>query len=390
MNRSTLLLIVLFWLAGLAAAGQFAKITVPFIEVVAAYPHAGNLSAWLLSSVSLVGAILGLTSGSLVARFGAERTLLVGLLLGGALSLAQSIGLSFGWMLATRIVEGVSHLLIVVAAPTLISRVAVGWLQGPALALWSTFFGVTFALVGWLGLPFVERYGVHAMFLAHAVSMFALTAVFFVIFRRGDGDRPQSADAAAGAAPPILAQHLRAYRSAAIVAAGAGWPFYTCTFVALLAILPSLLPQELRQPITTLMPLMAVVVSLTIAPFLLRALGGAGVAILGFALGCLAVITGAFGTPLPVLALLIFVTFGLIQSGTFAAVPELNATDQDRALAYGVVAQTGNFGNLVGTPLLLSVKDAFGVGMMLALVAALYAVATTIHVALQRRRRLGT
>lgn len=385
MPRSTFVLIALYWLAGLAAGGQFAKITVPFMEVVALYPDAGNASAWLLSSVSVVGAVFGLTSGSLVARFGAERTLLAGLLLGGSLSLVQAIGLSFGWMLATRIVEGVSHLLIVVAAPTLISRVAVGWLQGPALALWSTFFGVTFAFVGWLGLPFVERNGVHAMFLAHGIAMIALTVVFIGIFHRRGVAPTAPLGRSAGTVGAVLQLHLRAYRSIAITAAGLGWPFYTCTFVSLLAILPGLLPEDLRQSITALMPLLAVVISLSIAPLLLRGLQGTGVAILGFGLACAALVTGLFGTPLPVLALMVFAAFGLIQSGTFAAVPELNPGDQDRALAYGVVAQTGNAGNVIGTPVLLWVRDLSGPGAMLALVAILYATAALLHAILRLR-----
>ncbi|MEO1679716.1 MAG: hypothetical protein AAFU80_16365 [Pseudomonadota bacterium] len=83
-------------ITGLAAAGQLAKIAVPFPEGTALCSDAGDLTGWLLPTVGLVGALPGLSSGGLVGRFGAEWPLFVEHLLGRVLSLAQSTGLGFG------------------------------------------------------------------------------------------------------------------------------------------------------------------------------------------------------------------------------------------------------------------------------------------------------
>jgi predicted MFS family arabinose efflux permease len=76
------------------------------------------------------------------------------------------------WLfLATRLVEGVSHLAIVVAAPTLIARLSADRDRGVTLTLWGTFFGVAFALLAWAGIPLVDRAGVPALFATHAAIM---------------------------------------------------------------------------------------------------------------------------------------------------------------------------------------------------------------------------
>ena len=47
-------------------------------------------------------------------------------------------------MLLARVIEGASHLAIVVAAPSLITQLSQPRYVGAAMTLWSTFFGVSF------------------------------------------------------------------------------------------------------------------------------------------------------------------------------------------------------------------------------------------------------
>ena len=139
-----IILVFLLWLAGLGAAAQFAKIAVPFADFRTLYPNVGPGFAWLLSMISVVGIFLGLTAGVLAAKFGYVKLLISGLVLGAVMSFWQALLPSFPAMLVSRLIEGFSHLSIVVVAPTLIAQISSDRFRGMAMTLWSTFFGVSF------------------------------------------------------------------------------------------------------------------------------------------------------------------------------------------------------------------------------------------------------
>jgi predicted MFS family arabinose efflux permease len=147
------LAVLVLWSAGLGAAAQFAKIAVPFSAIRGLYPEAGGEVGWLLSIVSFLGVVLGMAAGVIVLRFGCYRLLIIALALGAAVSFWQATLPGFWPMLASRLIEGGSHLIIVVAAPTLMAQVSAKHRRGQAMTLWSTFFGVSFAIVAWAGQP---------------------------------------------------------------------------------------------------------------------------------------------------------------------------------------------------------------------------------------------
>ena len=62
--------VILIWFAGLGAATQFAKIAVPFAEISLLYLEQSAVIGWLLSIISLMGAVFGATSGAITARVG--------------------------------------------------------------------------------------------------------------------------------------------------------------------------------------------------------------------------------------------------------------------------------------------------------------------------------
>ncbi len=382
-NFSTLTLIVLLWIAGLCAAGQFAKIAVPFAEFRALYPDAGDSIGWLLSLISLVGAVLGLVAGALVNFFGARRVLLVGLLLGAALSFWQASLPEFTLFAASRVLEGVSHLAIVIAAPTLIAQASSDRYRGVAMAFWGTFFGVAFALVAWIGLPQVDVFGIRPLFVTHGVLMLLITAILIPFLRREDAARTATTPPQA---PTIFLGLAKTFRSARIATPAVGWLFYTLTFVALLAILPGLLPVDERETIAGILPLLGIAVSLTLLPFLMRYVTASTAVMIGFGCAFLALfLTNSL--PLLVVCLVLYSVLGLVQGGGFATVPELNRSTESRALSFGLLAQTGNIGNLCGTPLLLIVLDRMGEGGLILFVAGLYCCALVLLALLWRRYR---
>ncbi len=115
-------LIIAFWGAGLLAGGQFAKVSVTLPEFRALYSGNTEQVAWLLTLVSVVGALLGGVAASLANRFGLRHVLIASMVAAGGLSLWQSTYPPFAFMALSRVVEGVTHLGIVVTAPALMVR----------------------------------------------------------------------------------------------------------------------------------------------------------------------------------------------------------------------------------------------------------------------------
>jgi len=367
----SLILVLLLWAAGLCAAGQFAKIAVPFTEFRALYPDAGSSIGWLLSLISFVGAVAGLTAGAVVGSLGLRRMLFGGLILGAMLSFWQASLPGFGLFAASRVLEGAAHLAIVIAAPTLIANVSADRFRGIAMALWSTFFGVAFALVAWIGLPQVKAFGVPPLFVVHGVLTLLVTALLALLLKSGDAPK---ADSNALKPGTVLSGLATALRSPSIAAPGVGWLFYTLTFVALLAVLPERLPPEQRDTVLGLLPLLGIAVSLTFVPGLMKVIGAGTLLWIGFGLALSAVLfAGAF--PLTLICIALFAALGLVQGSGYASVPELNSGVRERALSFGLIAQTGNIGNLTGTPILLFVLDRTGEVALFHFLAVLYGLA---------------
>ena len=391
-GRRALPLVLLLWVAGLGAAAQFAKVAVVLPEFAALYPGAGAAVGWLVSLISAVGLVFGLVAGSLAGGAGLKRLLVASLALGAAMSLLQSLAPPFPLMLALRTVEGASHLGVVVTAPTLIAAYAPDRWRGAAMTLWGTFFGVAFAATAWAGVPLVRAQGVGALLLAHGVYMAACAAILLLAL---PGDEP---DGAPLAWRGLLARHARAYASPTVSAPAWGWLFYTFTFVALATVLPTLVAPDARVLVAGAMPVASIAVSMTLGVVLLRYTSAVGVVMIGFAASLAlaawllagagdTVVGAAVEAAVPVaLPIVLFGALGLVQGASFAAVPQLNATPADRALANGAMAQTGNAGNLLGTPVLLATLGAGGTGAMFAVVIAAYAIGLAIHLVAARAR----
>ena len=367
-NSNKIALILILWGAGLLAGGQFAKVSIFLPEFQTIYPRQADQIAWLLTLVSVVGAVLGGAAASLANRFGLRHVLIVSLISAGGLSLWQATYPSFALMTLSRVVEGITHLGIVVAAPALMAEVSSDRWRGATMALWGTFFGVSFAIFGWFGIPFVEAFGVSGLLQLHSVCLFVIAGLaglllrghsVFVVSEIASNHQGKSA--------------LMAFQDARVVWSGIGWLFYTLTFLALLTILPAQLSEELKPQITTAMSLVGIVTGMLVLPVALLYLKATTTVLAGFFAASLVTAVGAWFNPL-ILAISLFAILGIIQSGTFAAVAELNHATDARTLGYGAMAQSGNLGNLVGTPMLLFVLENFDLSSLLITTSVIYGV----------------
>lgn len=383
MTKSPFLLIFLLWGAGLGAAAQYAKVSVIFDQLPSVYPDAGAALGFAVSLVGLVGIVFGVVAGLLVARIRYRRALLWALWLGAGISAIQAFLPPLGWFLALRGVEGLSHLLMVVAAPTLIAQLSPPQHRGFALTLWGTFFGVAFAILAWGGLPLVAAYGVPALFLAHALYM----AVFAVILTMALPSVPSAQPVQKLTLGSILRDHLTIYKSPRISAAAFGWLFYTFCFVSVLTVLPPFLDPAQRVFVTGAMPLASIASSMVMGVWALRQMSAVAVVIWGFAASAACMVWLGLDPANAPACIALAASLGLVQGASFAAVPQLNDKAEDQAQANGAMAQMGNLGNTIGTPIMVAGLAVFGYNALPFFVGTALLMGVLIHIILRRMRR---
>lgn len=333
---------ILLWGAGLLAAAQFAKVSLLLPELSALYGREIAGVSVLVSVLSLTGILFGLMAGAWVARLGPSRVVLAALVMGGVLSAAQAMAQVFPLVLGLRVLEGVSHLALVVAAPTLMIQVSSPRDRPVVMGLWATFFGVSFAGAAVL-MPLAEN--VRLVWAFHGMLMLMLAAVM----------RPGLPLAVVGvemAPPGFMQAHRQLYSTPRLVIPALGFVWHTLMFIALLALAPRSLPGWVGP----LLALVALAGTFS-AGFLARRVAPDRIAVFGFAATILLAVP-AFSWLLsdaPTLqaaaALVAFFFIGLVPGASFAAIPHFNEGPEATARAQGGVAQLGNVGTALGTPI---------------------------------------
>ena len=329
-------LIVLLFVAGLFAAAQFAKIALTLDPLEVVYP--GVPIPLAVSALSVAGILFGVTAGMIVARFGARRVLLTAITLAAVLSVLQSMLPGFAVFMGLRVLEGFSHLAIVVAAPTLMAAAASPRDKPVAMGLWGTFFGVGFAgaavVISLLETP-------RAVYLAHAGGLVVLGAALWPLLPRGVARAtPESG---------FLARHLAIYRSPRLVAPAVGFLWHTIMFLGLLTFLPKFLGTWTAPllPLVALVGTMgAGVLARWITPRIILLVAFA-VSVAGFVVVMLVPDEAQVFVIIP-----LFLILGLVPGASFANVPALNPEPADQARANGAIAQLGNIGTATSTPLM--------------------------------------
>jgi MFS transporter, DHA1 family, inner membrane transport protein len=375
-------LVILLWCAGLGAAAQFGKISILYDSLRVGYGGHGEVALGLVVSiVGMVGLIFGTTAGLLVARIGPRRAIVAALAAGAAMSALQSLMPAYPLMLASRIVEGASHLAIVVVGPTMIATLAPEDRRPLAMTLWSSFFGVTYTVLALIGSEVTPT----GLFLGHAAYMAALAALLALTL-------PPDPRGQALPMGNLLAQHAAIYASPRLAAPAMGFCCYTFLYVAVLTLLPPETPETHRALIAAGMPLVSIAVSLTLGVQLLRRISAVRLVQLGYA----AAIPGFLllwlfwgqGAGMVAAGFLLSGALGIVQGASFASIPELNHSPENRARAAGAVAQLGNLGTTTGTPVLAALLAAVGAPGLALAATALCALGIAAHSWQAQRRHL--
>jgi hypothetical protein len=79
-------------------------------------------------------------------------------------SFVQALNPVFPVVFISRILEGISHLGIVVTAPVIMLILSSEKHHSIVMGLWSSFFGVAFSVTAWAGKPIMELYSVSGLF----------------------------------------------------------------------------------------------------------------------------------------------------------------------------------------------------------------------------------
>ncbi len=115
-------------------------------------------AGFLLSLVQLSGMALGLLTGLAVQRTGLRRSMLGGLLLLATASLLGSAADSATWLLATRVLEGLGFLWVVLPGPGLLRQLVPPQRVNRVMGMWGTYMPLGASLALLLG-PVVMHIG---------------------------------------------------------------------------------------------------------------------------------------------------------------------------------------------------------------------------------------
>ena len=333
-----------------------------------------GMAGFAISAVMLPGAVLSAMLGFLTDRLGARRVAVAGLVTGALASMALGTASDFNLLIALRLLEGIGYTLYVIGATVLVVEVATEQRRTLALAVWSSFAPIGFALGQWLSASHQGQDRLGTIGFEHgAMLLAAALAVWFAL--------PTKTAAASGARPPSLLDGLR--HPPALLASLA-FGCVTGVLLAAVAVTPLVLASLHAMSVGDAARLTALaslpgIAGRFAAGWLLgwsltprSVLMSAGVSgVLTIALVLLARV------PLmPALALftLFQILMGIIPGVLSAMIPHVAQARDQIGTVSGMVNQMVTLGNLIGPPLVLSIyaiADAWGAVAMLAAWTAL-------------------
>ena len=133
---------------------------------------------WILSTLNLVGALLGIFIGLLVDMATPRRLVLYGLGISALGSVLGALAPNASLLIITRIVEGIGFLALLASIPTLILRYSSHEDTGFVMGIWTTFLptGVTISMIV---APFIiESFNWQALWLTIAILILIMLLSF--------------------------------------------------------------------------------------------------------------------------------------------------------------------------------------------------------------------
>jgi predicted MFS family arabinose efflux permease len=345
---------------GIVAALQVGKAAIAMPLVQAEFGLDLGTLGWLASIFAVLGMVGGIPVGTLAIGLGARRVLLLGLL---AVAVGAFLGAAaprFPMLLASRVVEGLGFLLITIAGPAILQRVASPAQRDIAMALWSCFMPTGIALAMLAGLWLTDWRMIWQV--TGALAVIAIALAVLTVPNTSGGPRPSWA-ALAGDAGAVLSAR-------GPVLLGVTFALYALMFFALFNFLPVLLMQRMQVSLATagLLGALASAVNIigNLVAGMLLARGVSRVSLIVFAslvMGSSAI--GIFLGLLPdtatfLLCALFSMVGGIIPATLLSSAPVLAPTATLTPVVVGLLMQGSNLGQVVGPVAIGSVIEALG------------------------------
>lgn len=318
----------------------------------------------LTAVFSLLGVVGGIAAGGVIARFGARRMLLLGLL---ATALGTTLGAmapSYGVLLASRVIEGLGFLIITVAGPAALQRMVSASGRDFAFALWSCYMptGMAVAMLASQAFDHWQAYwwcagAAVAVALASVAALVPVGESTTSASLSWRGMRQDTVDTLGAAGPVLLAL---------------SFTLYSLMFFALFTFLPVLLMEQLGLTLAQAGLYSAIASAANIIGNL-----GAGVLLArgwrrSTLIACASATMGVvalliFQSVLPamptfLLCVLFSAVGGLIPATLLGTAPLVAPRPALTAASVGLVMQGSNLGQVIGPVTVGGVIDRFGWG----------------------------
>lgn len=318
----------------------------------------------LTAVFSLLGVVGGIAAGGVIARFGARRMLLLGLLATALGTAMGALAPSYGLLLASRVVEGLGFLMITVAGPAALQRMVSTSGRDFAFALWSCYMptGMAIAMLASQAFDHWQAY----WWCAGAAVVVALASVAALV--------------PAGESTASASLSWRGMRQDTVVTLGASGPvllalsftLYSLMFFALFTFLPVLLMEQLGLTLAQAGLYSAIASAANIIGNL-----GAGVLLArgwrrSTLIACASATMGVvalliFQSVLPamptfLLCVLFSAVGGLIPATLLGSAPLVAPRPALTAASVGLVMQGSNLGQVIGPVTVGGVIDRYGWG----------------------------
>ena len=349
--------------AGIVGAFQVGKAAMALPALRADLGIGLAAAGWVLAIFNLIGVATGMAIGGLVGRWGDRRTVLAGLTLLAAASLAGAAAPDIAILLATRFVEGIGFLMVIVAAPSLIMRLTRPDDLKLALGAWGAYMPLGQAIMVLAAPLLLVPFGWRGLWIANTV----LLVLFAVLLARVTSELPRLPARPASSLWRDLRDTVTAPGPLLLAAI---FGAYSMQYLAVMGFLPTVLIEHEGLGTVAAGALAALAMAMNgvgnvVAGLLLQ--HGVRrwrlVAIASLAMGAASL--GIFAASLPVAAsyvlYLVFAGFGgMLPASVFGAVPSHAPSRHLVPTTNGLLVQGSNLGQVIGPPTVGALAAAIG------------------------------
>lgn len=326
--------LVALYLAGVGAAAQIAKIIPVFGYLTDDIGITLPQATLVMSAIGFAAVLLGSMAGRAVVDLGLWRVMCLACALAIGAGLVLPLAGSMTTLLSLRVIEGLSHIAIVAAAPTLMMALVPKSRAPLIMGVWATFFGVAFGASQAFALTGLADTA-PAAFLRWHVILF-VPAVFVAVHYWRAHRLPAPRIAAWPLLPTELSREQLLVSGVFMLHAG--------LFTSMLAFAQTRIGGDAGAALAPILPLLSLAAAFLGAPILLHA-GALTIFVFGTAFVSVCLTLAWFHNPL--LGYMgAFLGVGWMQVGVFAFIGELAKTQEEGSATNGAYTQLGNAGNI--------------------------------------------